>query len=82
MGPTPESVKRSLTNVRPSNECIRQIEALREEAKSLVDMVFEFVPECPERTIALRYLEETVMWGVKGICLNDPDAREIPIGEA
>ena len=82
MGPTPESVKRSLTNVRPSDDAIRQIEALREEAKLLVDLLFEFVPECRERSLALTHLEETVMWGVKGICLNDPEAREIPIGEA
>lgn len=82
MGPSPEDVKRSLTNVRPSNEVIGQIEALREDAKGLVDIIFEFVPECRERSLALTHLEETVMWAVKGLCLNDPDAREIPIGEA
>jgi hypothetical protein len=82
MGPTPESVKRSLTNVRPSEEAIRRIEAFREEAKCLVDMIFEFIPEGRERSLACTHLEETVMWGVKAICLGDPDAREIPIGEA
>lgn len=82
MGPTVESVKRSLTNVRPSAEAVKCIEALREEAKTLVDMIFEFVPECRERSLALTHLEEVTMGGVKGICLTDPDAREIPIGEA
>ena len=81
MGPSRDSIKRSLTNVRPSDKAITEIEGFREEAKSLVNTIFDHVPESPERTIALRSLEECVMWGVKAICLNDPDAREIPIGE-
>jgi len=82
MPTTPDEVKRSLTNVRPSDQAIRRIESLRAEAKVMVDFIFEFVPECRERSLALTHLEETVMWAVKGICLTDPDAREIPIGEA
>jgi hypothetical protein len=82
MGPTADEVKRSLTNVRPSDAAIERIETFREDAKGLVDVMFEYIPECPNRTTALRKLEECVMWGVKAICLNDPDAREIPIGEA
>jgi hypothetical protein len=79
---TADDVKRSLTNVRPSPEAIARIEEFREEAKELVDVIFDVVPECPERTLALRELEGCIMWGVKAICLNDPEAREIPIGEA
>lgn len=82
MYPTADGVKRSLTNVRPSDDAIRQIEQFREGAKMLVTILFATVPESPDRTIAIRKLEECVMWGVKAICLNDPDAREIPIGEA
>lgn len=82
MGHTPESLRRSMTNVRPSPEAIRLIEAVREEAKRLGDLLFEAVPDCRERSLAFTHLEETVMWGVKGICLTDPDAREIPIGKA
>ena len=81
MGPTAEDVKRSLTNVRPSDEAIERIEHVRTMAKMLVNDIFEDVPECRERSLALTHLEETVMWAVKGICLTDPDAREIPIGE-
>jgi len=82
MGPTADDVKRSLTNVRPSPEAIGRIEIVREKAKELVDLVFELIPESRERSLACTHLEETVMWGVKAICLYDPDAREIPIGEA
>lgn len=82
MGPTKDDVNRSLTNVRPSAEAIGRIEHVRGIAKMLVSDIFEDVPECRERSLALTHLEETVMWAVKGICLNDPDAREIPIGEA
>lgn len=81
MGPTAEDVKRSLTNVRPSPEAIARIEQVREGAKVMVEYVFSHVPECRERSLALTHLEETVMWAVKGICLKDPEAREIPIGE-
>lgn len=82
MGPTPEDVKRSLTNVRPSSGAIVSIETVREKAKEMVDVIFDLIPECRERSLALTHLEETVMWGVKAICLTDPEAREIPIGEA
>lgn len=81
MGPNAESVKRSLTNVRPGDEAITSIETVRSHAKRLVDVIFSLIPECRERSLALTHLEETVMWGVKAICLTDPDAREIPIGE-
>lgn len=82
MGPTSDDVKRSLTNVRPSDEAIRRIEQFREQAKELVDVIFDVIPESRERSLACTHLEETVMWGVKAICLLDPEAREIPIGEA
>lgn len=82
MGPNRDGVKRSLTNVRPSDEAIRNIEAVRDSAKRLVDIIFDACPESRERSLALTHLEETVMWAVKGICLTDPEAREIPIGEA
>lgn len=81
MGPTVEDVKRSLTNVRPSDEAIERIEKFRSAGWNLVDALFAYVPESPDRSLAIRKLEECVMWGVKAICLNDPEAREIPIGE-
>lgn len=81
MGPTAEDVKRSLTNVRPSDEAIERIDKFRGLAKELVDQIFACVPESADRSLSLRKLEECVMWGVKAICLNDPEAREIPIGE-
>lgn len=76
-----EDVWRSMTNVRPSDAGIEQIENFREAAKELVQVLFDKIPPCRERSLAITHLEEVVMWGVKGICLNDPDAREIPIGE-
>jgi hypothetical protein len=82
MGPTREDVKRSLTNVRPSDGGISKIERYRSYGYAMVDTIFDSIPECPERSLALRKLEEMIMWGVKAICLNDPEAREIPIGEA
>ena len=81
MSSTVEEVKRSMTNVRPSDQGINSIEIFRDACKYVVECIFEHIPDCRERSLALTHLEETVMWGVKAICLNDPDAREIPVGE-
>jgi hypothetical protein len=81
MGPTRESVKRSITNVRPSDGGIGNIEGYRTKGYDLIDYIFDNIPEGRERSLALTHLEEMIMWGVKAICLGDPDAREIPIGE-
>ncbi len=80
MGPDMEYMKRSLTNVRPSDEVIAQIEELRMYAKDVAKKFFELVPESPERTLACRALEESIMWAVKAMCLYDPSAQEQKIG--
>lgn len=80
MGPDLAYMSRSLTNVRPSDEVIAQIEELRETAKAYAEDIFAFVPESPERTLACRALEESVMWAVKAMCLHDPSAQEQKIG--
>lgn len=79
-GVDPEYMKRSLTNIRPSDDEIRKIEELREVAKDYAEAVFELVPGSAERTLALRALEESVMWAVKAICLNTEGATEQRIG--
>lgn len=74
-------MNRSLTNVRPSDATIEKIEELRRYAQDLTTQIFLDVPESPERTLACRKLEESVMWAVKAMCLYDPEATEQKIGQ-
>jgi hypothetical protein len=74
MEPTVEdliaNLNRSLTNVTPSTETIELIEAVREEAKALGEVILRLVPGSRERSLAITHLEETTMWAVKGLVLN------------
>lgn len=60
----------SLTNIKPTDGAIVDIETLREEAKSFGYHILEFVPDSREKSLAITKLEEAVMWAVKGIVLN------------
>lgn len=61
---------RSLTNQSPTTEQIERIEGLREMAKDLGHQILDTVPNTATRTIAIRKLEECVMWAVKAIVLE------------
>jgi hypothetical protein len=61
-------VVRNFTYWPPRSE--EQIEAhkiVREAGKDLACVLFDFVPDSPEKTIALRKVEEAVMWANAGI---------------
>lgn len=75
-----EYMNRSMTNIRPSDEVIGKIEELRISAKDYAAAIFEYVSESPERTLACRDLETSVMWAVKAMCLYDSEAQEQRIG--
>jgi hypothetical protein len=68
---TLEYMNRSLTNIRPLDDTIGKIEELRVNAKDYAAAIFEYVPESPERTLACRALEESVMWAVKAMCIHE-----------
>lgn len=65
-----EKLHRSLTNQSPTPEQVASIEALREFAKAYGDAILE-QPASRERSLALTHLEDSTMWAVKGIVLND-----------
>lgn len=83
-GPTQDQIDRSLTNIKPSEAAIADIEDFREVAKGLNDALFTLVPESRERSIAVQKLEELVMWAVKGIVLaadtSDSDDGDLLLG--
>ena len=71
---------KSLTNIRPPDEVIENIEELRSFAKDYCTTIFELVPNSAERSLACRKLEESVMWAVKAMCLHSEGSEEQKIG--
>ena len=65
---------RSLTNHAPiSNTIVTQFEVIRQFAKELGDEVTKRCPISREQSLALTHLEETVMWAIKAIALNQEE---------
>lgn len=71
MTPEMASLERSLTNISPSEDQIDRIEMLREFAKAYGNAVLQLSLHSRERSLAVTKLEESVMWAVKGIVLNE-----------
>jgi hypothetical protein len=65
----------SLTNITPDTDQVLRIEQLREFAKNLGTHLCFAIQPGRERSLAMTHLEETVMWGVKAILMEDPPAK-------
>lgn len=68
-------INRSLSNVTPSQGSIDKIESLRAVAKRLATQIIVDSEPSREQGLALTALEESVMWAVKGLVLNDPELK-------
>lgn len=66
-----ERAHRSLTNQTPSPEQVTRIELLREHAKDMATALISSTPPSRERSQALTHLEDSTMWGVKAIILEE-----------
>ena len=65
-----DKLNRSLTNITPTPAEVESIEALRESAKLLGSQIIAWCPLSWERSLAITHLEETVMWAVKSVVVN------------
>lgn len=71
---TRESMRKSLTNQAPMGpHIVEHFEAVRVPALALMETIFDLCPETPERSLALRELESTLMWAIKSIAVNQSD---------
>jgi len=61
---------RSFTNIRPEGDQIERIETIRDDYKAVLSTIIALTNRTPERTIALRKLEESLMYAVKCIALE------------
>ena len=60
-------LERNLTNHRPGDAQIRDIERVRDRAKLLGETIISRCPPSRERSLALTALEDTVMRAVQSI---------------
>lgn len=68
---------RSLSHIVPGPDQVKRIEALR-EAAILYARVLEQVT-LPSRcqSLAKTHLEESVMWGIKSLCLESDPSKKV-----
>jgi hypothetical protein len=66
-----EKIKLSLTNIKPSDEKILRIENVRGAYKTIVDNLGFNCKDSRELSLAVTNLEQSLMWAVKSIILND-----------
>lgn len=60
----------SFTNITPEGDQIERIEEMRGHFKSVMEHIIESCDRTPERTIALRNLENSLMYAVKSIVME------------
>lgn len=65
----------SLTNITPGPDEVKRIERVRMRAKELGSLIALDIAASREKSLAMTHLEETVMWAVKAILMEDPPAQ-------
>ena len=48
-------------------------EAICQGSKVYVELIFSLIPECPERTLAIRRFQESLFWLHKALCCEECD---------
>lgn len=66
----PTEIANNFTYHPPQPEQIEIYENMRDEGKSLALFIYENCPGGPERTLAIRKIEEAVMWANAAIARN------------
>jgi hypothetical protein len=60
-----------LTNQKPANDLvIMKMERIRADAKQLGISIITNTPQSREQSIALHQLEDTLMWAIKALAVN------------
>lgn len=60
---------------KPSEKGIETIRELREAFSDLHDKITTLAPASRERSVALTQLEDSAMWAIKAVVLNDPESE-------
>jgi hypothetical protein len=62
--------EKSFTNIKPEGDQVERIERIREDYKAVLALIIDSVERSPERTLALRALENSLMYAVKAVVLE------------
>lgn len=74
-----EKIARAFAYHQPTPDGLVRIQTLREKFTELARLLEAEVHPGREKAIAITKLEETAMWAVKGVVLNDPTAIAAPV---
>lgn len=64
-------INNSFTYHSPNPDQIPKYQELREAGKDLANAILNLCPESPETTIAIRNVEQAIMWANKSIACNE-----------
>ena len=77
MTPDKDQMDYNLTNHRPSATGIEKIERQRNFAKQFAYAVIDNAPDSPEKTMALRKIEEALFWANAAVARAKENQEEI-----
>jgi 3-oxoacyl-[acyl-carrier-protein] synthase III len=63
----------------PKEENIQKFKEIRAEGRLFAKLVMDEVPECAERTLAFRKIEEAVMWANAALARNQTEKKYVPL---
>jgi hypothetical protein len=67
------ALERSLSYIVPSGAAQADIELLRESAKAFARDVALLTKDSRERSLAFTHIEDSLMWAIKAVCLQDTE---------
>lgn len=71
-----ENIIKGMTNIKPDNSQIQRIENIRAAYKNLVKSLDQNCTDSRPLIIAITNLEQSLMWAVKSIVLEDKKENE------
>ena len=74
--PFADLIERSFRYHPPTPEQVDRYNAIRSQARELAHILATLCPASAERTLAVRHLQEAVMWANASIAINEAGAEE------
>ena len=71
----PRDIENSFTYHAPTPEQVELYRQLRDQGKQLALLINKLCPNSPEATIAIRRVEEAIMWANKAIACNSDQPK-------
>lgn len=65
-----DTIENNFKYHKPMEKNIEKFKEIRDEGRTFAKLMMDEVPECPERTLAFRKIEEAVMWANAGLARN------------